>query len=411
MAKLLLANKKHIKMENTSEFLDLKLQNRFKQALLAGCFTGVFAHLSCVVYFYFTGVMELFYYDICITICFLVFAYLIIKDYNLKLIFLLASAEMVVHGYLCSYFVGYQCDFIFFVLALPCLFLLESTWKKWQTIGYLFLLVLLFSLNYIWFEKSTPVYILSENLIAWTSGLMSFTTACVILTILFYFSNAVNTNEVSLKEVCTTLKHKNDEKQVMLKEIHHRVKNNLQVINSLLRMQSRFIEDESVVAMFKESQKRIMTIAAVHEKLYDVDNLKDISAKEHIGTLALELVEGYSVKQKINLNMNIEPIYFGLDSLVPLGLIVNEIMTNSLKHAFSDKDNNTISLSLVKKNDASYELIISDNGKGFNNTTASKIGLGTKLISIFVKQLNGTVELINNSGTTYKIIFQEIVHT
>lgn len=109
--------------------------------------------------------------------------------------------------------------------------------------------------------------------------------------------------------------------------------------------------------------------------------------------------------------MNIEPIYFGLDSLVPLGLIVNEIMTNSLKHAFSDKDNNTISLSLVKKNDASYELIISDNGKGFNNTTASKIGLGTKLISIFVKQLNGTVELINNSGTTYKIIFQEIVHT
>lgn len=396
-------------MENTTKFLDLKLKNRFKQALLGGCFTGIFAHFSCVLYFYFTGVMEMYYYDICVTILFSVFAYLISKDYNLKAIFLLASIEMVVHGYLCSYFVGYQCDFIFFVLALPCLFLLENTWKRWQTISYLFLLATLFLFNYILFKTSVPVYTLSESLITWTSGIMSFSTATVILIILFYFSNAVNSNEVSLKEVCLTLKHKNNEKQVMLKEIHHRVKNNLQVINSLLRMQSRYIEDENVVEMFKESQKRIMTIAVVHEKLYDVENLKDISAKDHITTLVQELVEGYSVKQKINLNMNIEPVYLGLESLVPLGLIMNEIITNSLKHAFSIDNDNTISLSLVKNKDASFELKIGDNGKGFNAAVTPKKGLGTKLISIFVKQLNGTIELINNThGTTYKIIFQEI---
>jgi two-component sensor histidine kinase len=396
-------------MENSTNFLKLKLQNRFKQALFVGCLTGVFAHLSCLFYFYFTSVMEMFYYDICITIYFSVFAYLIYKDYNLKAIFILASIEMVVHGYLCSYYVGYQCDFIFFVLALPCVFLLDSTWKTWQIISYLLLLTIMFSVNYLIFETAIPVYILPENLITWTSVVMSFTTACIVLIILFYFSKAVNTNEAALKEVCLTLNNKNDENKAMLKEIHHRVKNNLQVINSLLSMQSRFIEDESVVAMFKESQKRIMTIAAIHEKLYNSDNLKDLNAKTHITTLVNELIKSYSISQKIKLKIDIEPIYLGLESLVPLGLIINEIITNSLKHAFSSEEENTITLSLVKKDDALFEMLISDDGIGFDSAILKK-GLGQKLISIFVKQLNGSIELLKQKGTTYKIIFQEISH-
>lgn len=397
-------------MANTSKFLDLKLQNRFKQALLIGCFTGIFAHVSCVIFFYFTDVTEMFYYDICITVYFSVLAYLIDKDYNLKVIFLLASIEMVVHGYLCSYFVGYQCDFIFFVLALPCVVLLDSSWKRWQIISYLLVLLLLFSVNYIVFKDSVPIYVLSETLISWTSIVMSFGTACIILTILFYFSKVVNTNETSLKEVCLTLKNKDDENKAMLKEIHHRVKNNLQVINSLLRMQSRFVDDESVVAMFKESQKRIMTIAALHEKLYNAENLKEIDVKVHITSLVQDLVEGYTVKQKINLKVNIESIYLGLDSLVPLGLIINEIITNTLKHAFIDAHNNSIELSLARIENGFFELKISDNGRGFKLKEVDKKGLGQKLILIFVKQLNGTIELLPQKGTAYRILFQEITH-
>jgi len=398
-------------MEITSKFLDLNLQNRFKHALFTGCLTGILAHLSCVFYFYFTDVTEMFYYDICITIYFAVLSYLISKDYNLKAIFLLASIEMVVHGYLCSYYVGYQCNFIFFVLALPCVFLLNNTWEKWQIIGYLSILSLIFSLNYTLFKNTIPVYILSENIITWTSIVMSFSTAAIIITILFYFSKVVSTNEASLKEVCLTLRDKDDENKAMLKEIHHRVKNNLQVINSLLRMQSRFIEDKSVVAMFKESQKRIMTIAAIHEKLYNAENLKELNASTHITTLVHELIESYSVSQEINLKIDIEPIYLGLESLVPIGLIINEIVTNSLKYAFSGIGNDTITLSLVKNKDASFEMIISDNGIGFNEVDTPKKGLGQKLILIFVKQLNGTIELLNQEGTAYKITFKEIVHS
>ena len=397
-------------MENTSKFLELKLKNRFKLALFVGSLFGVIAHLSCVFYFYFTGVTEMFYYDICITIYFSVIAYLVHKDYNLKLLFLAASIEMVVHGYLCSYYIGSQSDFIFFVFALPCVFLLDNTWKQWQIVSYLSLLTIIFSYNYIRFEDAVPVYGLSEDVITWTSIIMSYSTAGMIFTILFYFSKVVSTNENSLKEVCLTLKNKDEENKAMLKEIHHRVKNNLQVINSLLRMQSRFIDDENVVAMFKESQKRIMTIARLHEKLYNAENLKEIDVKIHITSLVKDLVEGYSVRQKINVKLNIESIYLGLDSLVPLGLIINEIITNTLKHAFNDGNDNSIELSLVRIENNFFELIIGDNGKGFKLEEVTKKGLGQKLILIFVKQLNGTIELLPRQGTSYKIIFQEVTH-
>ncbi|MGB0895859.1 MAG: sensor histidine kinase [Flavobacteriaceae bacterium] len=328
----------------------------------------------------------------------------------MKLIFIAASIEMVLHGYLCSYYVGYECNFIFFVLALPCVFLLDSTWKSWQLISYLFIVVILFSLNYFIFSDIKPIYELSESLRSNTGIVMSYITAGMIFAILFYFSKVANTNESSLKEVCLTLQNKNEENKAMMKEIHHRVKNNLQVINSLLRMQSRFVKDENVVTMFKDSQKRIMTIAALHEKLYNADNLKEINVKTHIESLVRELIEGYSVKQNIRLTINIEPIYLGLDTLVPLGLIINEIITNALKHAFNDSSDNAIALSLSRTDNELFELVVSDNGKGFKANDVSQNGLGQKLITIFVKQLNGTLELSNQKGTTYKIVFQEITH-
>ena len=398
-------------MEITSKFLGLNLQDRFKKALFTGCLTGVLAHLSCVFYFYFTDVSVMFYYDICIAIYFLALSYLVFKDYNLKAIFLFASIEMVIHGFLCSYYVGYQCDFIFFVLALPCVFLLDTTWKKWQMMSYLLFILIIFFLNFFIFKNAVPIYTLSESTIIWTSIVMAMSTAGIIITILFYFSKVVSTNEASLQEVCLTLNNKNDENKAMLKEIHHRVKNNLQVINSLLSMQSRVIEDKSVVAMFKESQKRIMTIAAIHEKLYNADNLKELNAKTHITTLVKELVESYSVRQKINLKIDVEEVYLSLDSLMPLGLIINEIIMNSLKYAFSEDENNTIALSLIKKNESYFEMIISDDGSGFRDVDIPKKGLGQKLILIFVKQLNGTIELLKQNGTAYKIIFEEIEHT
>ena len=397
--------------QHASRTLELKLKNRFKQSLVGGCFTGIAAHFLCAVYFYITGVTEMLYYDIAITIYFAGLTYLVLNNYNLKMIFFMATVEMILHGYLCSYFVGYECDFIFFVLALPCVLLLDTTWKRWQIITYLIFLTLVFSYNYIVFEDVAPVYILSDSLIRWTSIVMSYSAVIIILTILFYFSKAVGSNEASLRDVCITLEHKNDENKAMLKEIHHRVKNNLQVINSLLSMQSRYIDDEEVVGMLKESQRRIMTIAAVHEKLYNAENLKEINVKEHITTLVTELISGCSItNREVNLKINIELFYLDIENLIPLGLMINEIVINSLKHAFPEEKGNLITVELRKKEDDFFELIIGDNGIGFEEAAVVKKGLGQKLILIFAKQLNGVIETLEQKGKMYRITFQKISH-
>jgi len=199
---------------------------------------------------------------------------------------------------------------------------------------------------------------------------------------------------------------KNEEKKAMLQEIHHRVKNNLQVVNSLLKFQSREIEDEKVVNMFKEAQSRVVSMALLHEKMYRSEDLQHINIKEHITLLVTDLVNSYAVGKKIKLNIVIEEVNIGLQTLVPLGLIINEMITNSLKYAFKDRDKGTITVHLKQLDAKLLELLIGDDGVGYVPEKKSE-GLGTKLIQIFTKQLNGTMTKIDHSGTFYKLVFEK----
>jgi len=199
---------------------------------------------------------------------------------------------------------------------------------------------------------------------------------------------------------------KNDEKKAMIQEIHHRVKNNLQVVNSLLKFQSREIEDEKVVNMFKEAQSRVVSMALLHEKMYRSEDLQHINIKEHITLLVTDLVNSYAVGKNIKLNIVIEEVNIGLQTLVPLGLIINELITNSLKYAFHDEKEGVITVSLKPLDAKKCELIIGDDGIGFFLEKEST-GLGTKLIQIFTKQLNGTMTKLNQIGSFYKLVFEK----
>lgn len=209
------------------------------------------------------------------------------------------------------------------------------------------------------------------------------------------------------QKINNLLKKQNEEKTAMLKEIHHRVKNNLQVVNSLLRLQSREFEDEYAISMFKEAQDRVLSMALLHEKMYRSDNLKHIDVQEHITLLIEDLVKSYAVGKKIKLNVVIEDVDISIQTLVPLGLIINEIITNALKYAFIDKKEGEITVHIKSLDNIKYEMIIGDNGIGLKEEKESK-GIGTKLIQIFTKQLNGTLEKIEQPGTVYKLIFEKI---
>jgi len=209
-----------------------------------------------------------------------------------------------------------------------------------------------------------------------------------------------------LKKQKEDISKKNDEKKILLKEIHHRVKNNLQVVNSLLKFQSREIEDEKILGMFKKAQKRVLSMAMLHEKLYRSDDLKSINIKDHFTVLTEDLIKNYAVDKKITLEINIDEIdNIGIETLTSLGLIISELITNSLKHAFKETNEGTIMVSFKQVNTI-YELIVGDDGVGFVSKEESA-GLGTKLTQIFTKQLGGTIEIMKKPGTVYKIEFEK----
>lgn len=235
--------------------------------------------------------------------------------------------------------------------------------------------------------------------------------ALTAITLLVVVSNRhkQKTNQILTTQNEDILRQRN-EKEVLLKEIHHRVKNNLQVINSLLRLQSAMIDDPKVVALFDDCQTRVRSMALIHDKLYSIKDLSSIQVKDYIENLTGSLIDTYGLKTKVDLNLDIHPVSFTVDTLIPLGLLLNEIISNSLKYAFKNLDSGYIQVSLKPINNQQLELLISDNGEGFSNNifNSPQNSLGIELIKAFVDQLEGTIEKLNVTGTAYRIVFQNI---
>lgn len=212
-----------------------------------------------------------------------------------------------------------------------------------------------------------------------------------------------------LKEQVEERTRAEKEKEVLLREIHHRVKNNMQVISSLLKLQSGRIEDKRSVEMLKESQERIKSMALVHEKLYESKDLANIDFGEYIEHLVPILFRSYGVNRgKISLKLNLERVMLKIDKAIPCGLIVNELLLNCLKHAFADGDKGEIEVSLVLINENEVELAVSDNGIGIPEELdfRSTESLGLKLVNILTDQIDGKLDLDRSKGTKFQIRFK-----
>jgi len=202
------------------------------------------------------------------------------------------------------------------------------------------------------------------------------------------------------------------EKELLLKEIHHRVKNNLQVICSLLSLQSGYITDRKALAMFNESQDRVRSMALVHERLYQSQDLARIDFAEYVRSLVPQLVHAYgSSSGPVAIKVNVKDVLFGIDEAVSCGLIINELVSNSLKHAFPQRRGGEIGVTVDIRNEE-YVLTISDNGVGLPADLHSRKaeGLGLQLVSTLTEQLGGSIEVTSGQGTQYRISFPERGH-
>jgi len=199
-----------------------------------------------------------------------------------------------------------------------------------------------------------------------------------------------------------------NEKELLLKEIHHRVKNNLQVISSLLNLQLSHAKSEKVIETLRESQNRVKTMALIHEKLYKSKDLASIDFADYIQDLTSYLFGSYSNSGNVRLNINVNHVRLGVDVAVPCGLVVNELVSNSLKHAFPvGREGSEICIDLYRTTDDKLLLTVGDNGIGlpedmdFRNTES----LGLQLVTTLVEQLEGTIEIDRSAGTAFKITF------
>lgn len=199
------------------------------------------------------------------------------------------------------------------------------------------------------------------------------------------------------------------EKEVLLREIHHRVKNNLQIISSLLNLQAKYLKDEQVLEIFKNSQNRIESMALIHEQLYQSKNFAKIDFADYIRKLVSNLFSAYVVNSDTTkLQLNLEDIFIGIDVAIPCGLIINELLLNSLKYAFPEGKSGIIRVDFYLTEKEKFVLIVSDNGIGFPKDFDFKNteSLGLEIVNALANQLEGDIQLDTNNGVEFKIIFQ-----
>ena len=221
--------------------------------------------------------------------------------------------------------------------------------------------------------------------------------------------HVISRDITDIKETQIKLEQALKDKDMLMKEIYHRVKNNLMVISSLLNLQSRYIKDEEARGIFKESQERAHSMALIHERLYRSTDLKHIDFGDYIRTLAMDLFRTYVADPaRVQLELEVEDVMIDINTAIPLGLIINELVSNSMKHAFPNTKSGEIRVEF-KEDRNNCVLEVSDTGVGFPSDIelGKTDSLGLQLVTSLTQQINGELELERSPGTTFRITFKE----
>ncbi|MDX2173002.1 MAG: sensor histidine kinase [Bacteroidota bacterium] len=208
----------------------------------------------------------------------------------------------------------------------------------------------------------------------------------------------------SQQELTTTL----NQKEVLLAELHHRVKNNLAIVSGLLNLQEGATDNSEAKSILNESKNRIMSMALVHRMLYQNSDFKTINIKKYTNSLLLEILNSYNLYEKVGINSEYDDVELTTTELIPYGLILNEIITNCVKYAFIDHPSPNLNLS-VKRNINAVKLIVGDNGTGFSkdfNAESNGNSIGISLIKTLSNQLDGEATFYNDNGAKVEINFQ-----
>lgn len=224
---------------------------------------------------------------------------------------------------------------------------------------------------------------------------------------LFYHNRQRKQINASLSEKNDLIATALDDKEMLIREIHHRVKNNLQVVSSLLNLQARYLNDPDAIGAIKEGRDRVQSMAFIHQKLYQLDEVKQMKVPDYIEELSSSLFNSYQIDpQQIQLETAIDPIALDVDTMIPLGLILNELLSNALKHAFPGEQKGIVSINFRKEQDQ-FLLEVKDTGIGFSTPDKDGPGggFGYHLIRAFTKKIQGQLTIKNGAGSCVRLLF------
>lgn len=227
--------------------------------------------------------------------------------------------------------------------------------------------------------------------------------------IIFRFYRQKRKVNDQLSEQYGTILRQKEEKEILLKEIHHRVKNNLQVISSLLDLQSDNISDKAALSAVEDGQSRVKAMALIHQNLYQNENVGSISFKDYSSQLIKQVASVYSIGNKVEIELKMDTTFFDIDTAIPVGLILNELVSNAYKYAFKSEEKGKLSIQLEEISEGEYCLLINDNGEGLpSNFEVSKAkSLGLRLVHRLSRQLYGKVEYVYEQGANFKVTFKD----
>lgn len=247
-------------------------------------------------------------------------------------------------------------------------------------------------------EDLTPIGITQSQITLW--GSIGFLVALLIIGWIISLRSSVKNKTEDLQESL-------NDKEILLKEIHHRIKNNLAIMSGLFELQLEGVENEETKKVLRDSQSRLKSMALVHDKLYQTSNLTDIQMSQYITELVRSLRNTFiGMNQEIDLEFDFDDISLDIEQAIPCGLLVNEIVVNAFKHAFNNRRSGVINISM-KRHNGTIKLIIGDNGEGIPDDVDLKnsSSLGMMLIDTFKKQLGASMEISNTNGTQFSITF------
>jgi two-component sensor histidine kinase len=242
-----------------------------------------------------------------------------------------------------------------------------------------------------------------------TSRLMKFGLLflIILLSILIYLFKKTRRDKILISQQKDSVGRALQEKELLLKEIHHRVKNNLEMVKSLIELQSAQLSDQASIDVMLASQNRVQSMGIIHQKLYQGENLGAIEMKDYFINLGEGILDAYDSEEKINIKCHMDELILDVDTAVPIGLIVNELLTNAIKYAFPKERNGVIDVELSRLDSTSLKLRIADNGVGRNiHADPEGSGFGMQLVQMLTQQLNGQMSETFRRGTEFNFTFR-----